>query len=255
MPFIILGIASAVQSLAFDSLLPSDMLGMLGICFVVAASCFVHPRLATRVFCLAMLAYQVARCCTTILAPVHVLHDEHARILRPSVIPLITASTGALLGRIPSAYLLERERYGTFSLWIVITLSRMAIFYHRTNDQKSLYRIGQYTLVPFFVSFFLLHHHSPSACRRGQKVESLRTHGVTPEHVDSICAVCGDFLATAVLKPCGLGLCPECLSLSVLRAGDDDLARGAKARCLVCDLQASHWVSIRHLDLEDEKEV
>lgn len=71
-----------------------------------------------------------------------------------------------------------------------------------------------------------------------------RTHAATAVSVSSVCAVCDDLLATAVLKPCDLGVCPECLrAISALGW-----------TCPECHERVSHWVGIMHCDL-DEKEV
>ena len=87
-------------------------------------------------------------------------------------------------------------------------------------------------------------------------------HGVTRLHVDSMCMTCSELLATHVLKPCGLGVCPSCFAtlsahvprdILILQKNErkvrDALSR-LKVTCPKCATRATHWNRIRHLDLD-----
>ena len=91
------------------------------------------------------------------------------------------------------------------------------------------------------------------ACR-----EKVRGHGATILHVDSICAICTEFLATHILKPCDLGVCPGCFSEIVPRGVVKDTATAAERAAVSCPQCYEHvrrWVRIRHVDLHDDRDV
>ena len=73
-----------------------------------------------------------------------------------------------------------------------------------------------------------------------------RVHGATRLHVDSTCAMCVDLLATHVLMPCELGVCPDCFSM---------VTKFRTRACPRCDETITHWTRIRHLDMDDDDEL
>lgn len=75
--------------------------------------------------------------------------------------------------------------------------------------------------------------------------DAKRVHDATPTSVDSICAVCDEVLATKVLLPCRLGVCPQCFC---------NVMTVHLKQCPQCGDCISDSLTIRHCDLH-EKEV
>ena len=138
-------------------------------------------------------------------------------------------------------------------------LYRRTGFQHREFVQLTLLCI----CLPFCAAFLLGPVIGRLVCPRAadrQKRQPRPVHNATRIHVDSLCAVCSEFFAVAVLQPCGLGLCPDCFRYFYpkqrLRSqGERRHEKMAPIVCPQCKDRATHWVCIKHCDLEDEKAV
>jgi hypothetical protein len=221
----------------------------VGLLVAAAAHFFVHPRTAARVGCCVLLTVVGHRCCAAFMVPLHVLHAEADLFERPHGLHVLWVIAGAILGR--NSHLPHRDRFLTFTLINAIVLVRMNQYRLRTGSQEGVPHVLLYTCLPFCASFLVAR--SPTAARLfgWPKPRMWQPHDATPVHVDSLCAHCGSFFATVVLRPCGLGLCPECLHQT--DRWEDANAKGVI--CPRCGELANRWDTIRHCDLEDEKEL
>ena len=119
---------------------------------------------------------------------------------------------------------------------------RMVVWYARTAERRSATSLLLYVTLPFCASFWMtsrakgLHKRPPAGAD---------AHAVSEASVDSECTVCEDLLATAILMPCGLGVCPQCLGAA--RVIDPELAT-----CPRCREPVTHVIPIMHCDLHEK---
>lgn len=172
-----------------------------------------------------------------------------------------SACVGLVLRTHPQ--LTNKDAVVTFVLGNATLLLRGALWYGRTGDPRGAQGLLLFNCLPFVIAYSLAAPAAAWALRRLRSVDtgaqpsehSRRAHGSTAEHVDSICAVCQDLLATSVLKPCNLGLCPTCLAESAMASGWHKQLDHLPASCPTCFERVSHAVRIRHLDMDDDGDV
>mmetsp|Transcript_20463 Transcript_20463/g.52078 ORF Transcript_20463/g.52078 Transcript_20463/m.52078 type:complete len:298 (-) Transcript_20463:1107-2000(-) len=239
-----------------DSTRPVMLLGLL---FFAFAHYAMRPQLASRVGCCTLLLIAAHRCYMATIAPVNALHEELSYFQGPGMLGSILqcACLGTALGA--HSHLPRQDRWATFLLFNATYLARSSVLYHRTGTRQFVQHVLLLVCAPFCAAFLLTRWPAVRGLVGHMRLDALRrlghTHGVTPLHVGSDCAHCPHYLATLVLKPCGLGLCPECFE-EVERKAKRKGGKGPSVIvCPQCHEHSTHWVSIRHCDLEDEKAV
>ena len=177
---------------------------VLGIVVVAIAHLSSTLRNASKVGCGVLVMCAVQRLFAALFASDGALHEELTMLQRPGMHAtiLVAACFGASLGF--QSHLSQANKKLTSGLFNCAFVTRMLVAYYRTGIQPVVTHDLLYVCLPFSASLLL------SWTRRKEPPDGPTAHGVTPIHVSSDCAACDHFLATAVLKPCGLGLCPDC---------------------------------------------
>lgn len=231
---------------------------LLGLLFHAIVHCTVgkwHPQQAASLSCYTLMVIAAHRYCAAIMTPADILQEElqHFQFSAMSGSIILCACGGAVLGWHSEIY--STLRYVTLIVFNSAYLARGLKLYSRTGSRHREY--VQFTLLciclPYCVSFLVGRLLCP---RPGGLHGRRRAHPATRLHVDSACQECLDNFAYIVFRPCGLGLCPDCLAhfypnLRRRRENSEPMSM----TCPQCHETVSHWVRIRHCDLEDEKAV
>ena len=218
----------------------------VGVAFYSLAHVAVSPRLAAKMGCFLFSLVLAQRCCVTFLAPVRILNQqlrffESGPYVHAHVLVWMCLGVGLHL----HPHLTRMSKVVTFLLVNATYLVRMAVWYARTGNMSGARSAGLFICLPFCVAFLL----APSVVSLSGR---RREHKPTALHVDSVCALCQDLLASHLLKPCGLGVCPSCLSVICDHWIGEQVIPWA---CPECHERVSHLVRIRHTDSQDDKEV
>lgn len=198
---------------------------------------------AALIGCVLLVLVAAERCCVTLVAPLHVLHEQLSNnSIRPQSPVLCWFCLGTALGAHP--HIRRKTRLLTLLATNGTYAVRMVVWYARTAERWSATSLLLYVTLPFCAAFWMASMAKGLLRRPPAGAEA---HAASEASVDNDCTICADLFATDILMPCGLGVCPQCLVAA--RMVDPELTT-----CPRCREPVTHVIAIRHCDMH-EKEV